>query len=85
MRKKIILKLDDFKALTKKVKHTDRIVKFFKIKVCWGIMGKGFESATKEDIIWCKNALKSGQYCFFNHGYTHEHNEFLELTLEENK
>ncbi len=83
MCKKIIIKLDDFGTLTKKVKYTDKIVKFFKIKVCWGIIGQRFETTTEKDIIWCKNALKSGLYYFFNHGYTHIHNEFKELTLEE--
>lgn len=81
----IILKFDDFDAIasTLKQKVLNNFIQKEKIKVSWGIIGKKIKSLSLKEIDEIKKAKLSGLYSFFNHGYTHEMNEFKNLSLDE--
>ena len=81
--KYIILKADDFSKVTKSVKNLDKLIKKYNLKISWGIIGCSFEKISNDDILWCKERIATENYHFFNHGYTHEQNEFEPLSFNE--
>ena len=80
---KIILKLDDFTYVTKRVIKLDKLIKKENIKVTWGIIGNDFNKISHKDLKWCKKSLETGLYYYWNHGLTHDFNEFKNLSFEE--
>lgn len=67
--KKIIIKCDDLCGMTNKVIKLDKIIKKYKMKVSWGVIGYSLESPSPN----YKNFLlePNNTYHFFNHGYYH--------------
>lgn len=80
---KIIFKFDDFRGITKQVRFVDRCSRLLNIKVTWGIIGSAVCSWDDDAVKWIKNAVQSGLYCFWNHGWTHEFREFASLSEKE--
>lgn len=73
---KIVFKCDDLKELSPNVLKFDEIVNETGIKASWGVIGFSLEDAPQDYINWIKEKNTGGNYEFWNHGYTHDHNEF---------
>ena len=85
MKPRIIFKMDDFFDVNNRVRRLDLFIRLFSIKITWGIVGREFEGLDKHDIAWIKSAMDSGLYFFWNHGWTHEMDEFKPLSTDEAK
>ena len=68
---KIIFKFDDLVNCNKKVLKLDKLVKYYDLKVCWGIIGNSLENVNRDYIEFIKNNSGGNYYHFFNHGYYH--------------
>lgn len=82
---KVILKLDDFYGIfpNKILRNLHKFLLKENVKVNWGIIGNKLENFSKKQIKETKEALSTGLYSFFNHGYFHNMNEFSLLNEEE--
>jgi hypothetical protein len=71
----IIFKFDDF---TKPTEYWDRVMCYgikTEVKFSIGIIGNSLEKADKKTLDWVKSFHDTGNFEFWNHGYTHDKNE----------
>ena len=80
---KIIFKFDDFSGPTRNARKVDRFIRLFRIKVTWGIIGRCMADWSEKDRFWVRRARASRLYYFWNHGWTHEMDEFRDLSVIE--
>lgn len=67
----VIFKMDDLTGLSENVCRLDELVQKNKLKISWGIIGNSLEVSDDAYFYWIKEKYVSGQYEFWNHGYTH--------------
>lgn len=67
--KKIIIKCDDLCGMTKKVIKLDKMIKKYKIKLSWGVIGYSLEQPSNNYLKFL--LTPENTYHFFNHGYYH--------------
>jgi len=81
--RKVIFKFDDLMGRTREVRRVERLVRFFDLKVTWGLIGSWVEKWDESEVNWFRQLHESGRYYFWNHGDTHAEREFESLSVEE--
>ena len=81
MSTKVIFKCDDLTNLSNNILFFDKIISENDIKVAWGIIGNSLNRPSKQYVEWIQEKYNSGNYEFWNHGYSHSSYEFQKKSI----
>lgn len=84
---KVIFKMDDLEGHSNEVLKLDKIVQSENLKVSWGVVGFSLEKGDSKYFGWVRSKNITGQYEFWNHGYSHSSGpyEFLDQSVVQQK